>query len=221
LNARRLDHLDLILLAIEDITQRKQAQERQQTLTSELSHRVKNVITLIDSMATQTLARSSSLTEFGDAFHGRLRTVARAHGELFSSQWRAADIQGLATATMEGCAADKSRVQIDGEPLSLAPYQAMAVNLTLHELCTNALKYGALSTKAGRVAINWSVQNPAGARQVRLIWKEYGGPRVERPQRKGYGTQLIETLVPYELHGEVDLHFEEGGLTCELLFPLE
>lgn len=221
LNARRLDHLNLILLAIEDITERKQAQERQQTLTSELSHRVKNVITLIDSMATQTLARSRSLSEFGDAFHGRLRTIARAHGELFSNQWRAADIRGLVMATMEGCAADMSRVQIDGEPLSLAPFQAMAVNLTLHELCTNAIKYGALSTEAGRLSIGWSVQKPTGARQVRLLWKEDGGPTVEPPEHKGYGTQLIETLVPYELHGEVHLHFKEGGLTCELLFPLE
>jgi hypothetical protein len=127
LNARRLDHLNLILLAIEDITERKQALERQQTLTSELSHRVKNVITLIDSLATQTLTRSGSLAEFGDAFHGRLRAVARAHGELFANQWRAADFQGLALSTLEGCAADMSRVKIEGEPLRLSPYQAMAV----------------------------------------------------------------------------------------------
>jgi two-component sensor histidine kinase len=120
-------------------------------------------------------------------------------------------------ATIEGCAVDLSRVQIDGEPLSLAPHQAMAVNLTLHELCTNAIKYGALSTEAGHVAISWSVQNGAGARKVRLLWKEHDGPSIERPQTKGYGTQLIETLVPYELHGEVQLHFKVDGLSCELL----
>jgi two-component sensor histidine kinase len=220
LNARRLDHLNLILLAIEDITDRKQAQERQQTLTSELSHRVKNVISLIDSLATQTLTRSRSLTQFGDAFHGRLRAVARAHGELFASQWRAADFQNLALSTLEGCAIDMSRVKIEGEPLRLSPYQAMAVNLTLHELCTNAIKYGALSTESGRISINWSIENHGRERKVRLLWREEGGPPAKTPRRKGYGTQLIETLVPYELQGEVKLNFERRGLTCELLFPL-
>jgi PAS domain S-box-containing protein len=221
LNARRLDHLNLILLAIEDITERKQAQERQQMLTSELSHRVKNVITLIDSMATQTLTRSSSLEEFGNAFHGRLRAVARAHGELFSNQWRAADMRGLVLATLGGCASDMSRVEINGDPLNLSPYQAMAVNLTLHELCTNAIKYGALSSEAGRVVISWSLQNRPGKREVWLLWKEEGAGPVERPLRKSYGMQLIETLVPYELQGEVDTHFDKEGFRCELRFPID
>jgi PAS domain S-box-containing protein len=221
LNARRLDHLNLILLAIEDITERKQAQERQQMLTSELSHRVKNVITLIDSMATQTLTRSASLDEFGNAFRGRLRAIARAHGELFSNQWRAADMRGLVLATLGGCASDMSRVKLNGDPLSLSPYQAMAVNLTLHELCTNAIKYGALSSVAGHVVISWSMQNRPGKRQVWLLWKEEGGPPVERSHRKGYGTQLIETLVPYELRGEVNPHFDKDGFRCELRFPLD
>jgi two-component system CheB/CheR fusion protein len=220
LNARRLDHLNLILLAIEDITERKQAQERQQTLTSELSHRVKNVITLIDSLATQTLARSRSLADFGEAFHGRLRTIARAHGELLSKEWRSADMRGLASATFEGCGADLSRVQIEGEPLRLAPFQAMAVNLTLHELCTNAIKYGALSA-SGRVAVTWSVENVDGESRLHLIWQETGGPKVRRPRRKGYGTQLIESLGPYELHGVTQLSFEETGVRCELSFPWE
>jgi two-component sensor histidine kinase len=220
LNARRLDHLNLILLAIEDVTERKHAQERQQTLTGELSHRVKNVISLIDSMATQTLARSRSLKDFGQAFHGRLRTVARAHGELLTKEWRSADLGGLARATVEGCAADLSRVQIEGEPLRLAPFQAMAVNLTLHELCTNAIKYGALSG-LGRVAITWSVEDVDGDKRLRLLWQETGGPTVRPPRRKGYGTQLIESLTPYELQGETHLAFQAAGVTCELLFPLE
>jgi two-component sensor histidine kinase/PAS domain-containing protein len=221
LNARRLDHLNLILLAIEDITERKQTQERQQTLASELSHRVKNVITLIDALATQTLARSRSLAEFGEAFHGRLRTVARAHGELLSKHWQSADMEGLARATVEGCGADVSRVQIEGEPIRLAPFQAMAVNLTLHELCTNAIKHGALSG-SGRVAITWSLgHDDEGGRCFRLLWEEIGGPRVRSPRRKGYGLQLIETLGPYELHGETRLTFEEAGVKCELMFPWE
>jgi two-component sensor histidine kinase/PAS domain-containing protein len=222
LNARRLDHLNLILLAIEDITERKQAQDRQRILTSELSHRVKNIITLIDSMATQTLNRSNSLASFSDAFHGRLRAMARAHGELFASQWTAADFRELALGTLEGCCSvGKSRVKLEGEPLRLSPYQAMAVNLTLHELCTNAIKHGALSTETGRVSIIWSRENLAGEQMARLLWKEEGGPPVEQPETKGYGTQLIEMLIPYELRGEVKLHFENDGLTCELLFPLD
>jgi two-component system, chemotaxis family, CheB/CheR fusion protein len=221
LNARRLDHLNLILLAIDDITESKQAQERQQMLTSELSHRVKNLLSLVDSMATQTLATSRSLAQFGEAFHGRLRAVARAHGELFASQWRTADLGELTRATLSGCACDPSRAHIGGEPVRLGPHQAMAINLTLHELCTNAIKYGALSDAAGRVAISWSVQDLAGKRQVRLQWQETGGPKVNAPKRKGYGTQLIESLCPYELHGKVHLTFDKDGLNCEVLFPLD
>jgi two-component system CheB/CheR fusion protein len=220
INARRLDHLNLILLAIEDITERKRAEEQQQTLSRELAHRVKNVITLVDSMARQTLSRSQSLADFADAFHGRLRSVARAQGQLLLGQWRNVDIRALATATLDGCGGDPSQVEMQGEPVSLLSHQAMAVSLTLHELCTNAIKYGALSSQAGRVALTWSVKVIEGVRHVRLEWRETGGPGVEPPSRKGFGTQLIESLCPHELHGEVRLDFDQAGLSCELLFPL-
>ena len=168
------------------------AEREKDLLLEEMSHRVKNVITLIDSMATQTLTSSASLDEFGNAFHGRLRAIARAHGELFSNQWRAADIRSLVLATLEGCATDKSRVELNGEPLSLSPYQAMAVNLTLHELCTNAVKYGALSRQTGQVNVTWAVKDG----MVALRWQESGGPAVALPTRKSLGSPLIEVALP-------------------------
>ena len=221
LNARRLDHLNLILLAIEDITERQEAMERQHMLTSELSHRVKNVLALVDSLASQTLAKSRSLRDFGEAFHGRIRTVARAHGRLFASEWTQADLEELVRETLDGCAIDFARVKMTGEPVIVPPDHAMALNLTVHELCTNAVKYGALSVPAGVIELGWSVERREGARWIRLGWRESGGPRVRSPRRKGYGTRLIETLCPYELEGEIDLQFRPEGLVCELVFPLD
>ncbi|MDP2619637.1 MAG: HWE histidine kinase domain-containing protein [Hyphomicrobiales bacterium] len=221
LNARRIGRRNLILLVIEDITERKEAQERQQMLMSELSHRVKNLLALVDSMASQTLAKSRSLKDFGEAFHGRIRTVARSHGRLFASEWTSADIEELVRETFDGCAIDAFRVDMDGERVILAPDHAMALNLTIHELCTNAVKYGALSVPTGRVRMRWSVEQRDGARWIRLEWRESGGPRVRQPRRKGYGTRLIETLCPYELAGEIDLQYRPDGLVCALAFPLE
>lgn len=219
-NARRIGQLNLILLAIDDITEYREAQDRQRMLTSELSHRVKNLLALVDSMASQTLAKSRSLKDFGEAFHGRIRTVARAHGRLFVSDWTSAEMKELIWETLGGCAIDGSRVDVDGERVIVAPEHAMALNLTIHELCTNAVKYGALSVPEGAVRVRWHTERRDGAPWVRLEWRETGGPPVRRPRRKGYGTQLIETLCPYELQGEIDLRYRSEGLVCELVFPL-
>jgi two-component sensor histidine kinase len=191
LNARRLDHLNLIVLAIEDVTERDASYRRQRVLASEMSHRVKNILALVDSIAAQTARKSRSLDDFQQAFHGRLAALARSHGQWLADELQVADLRGLFEDVAENAGLDRQRLNLKGASVVVKPAQTMALNLTFHELCTNAIKYGALSTATGRVDVTWAVED---GDQVRLLWKESGGPATKPPDRKGFGLQLIETL---------------------------
>jgi two-component sensor histidine kinase len=217
LNARRLDHLDLVVLAIEDVTDRDASYRRQRVLASEMSHRVKNILTLVDSIAAQTARKSRSLDDFQKAFHGRLAALARSHGQWLADVLQVADLRGLVEEVAENAGVDRQRLNLEGSSVVVKPAQTMALNLTFHELCTNAAKYGALATEKGRVDVTWAVE---GGNQVRLLWKESGGPAAESPDQKGFGLQLIETLCPFELHGTAEVRFAPDGLECELTFPI-
>jgi two-component system CheB/CheR fusion protein len=217
LNARRLDHLNLIVLAIEDVTERDASYRRQRMLASEMSHRVKNILALVDSIAAQTARKSRSLDDFQKAFHGRLAALARSHGQWLADELQVADLRGLLEEVAENAGVDRQRLNLKGSSVVVKPAQTMALNLTFHELCTNAVKYGALATEKGRVAVTWAVED---GNQVRLLWKESGGPTAKPPNQKGFGLQLIETLCPFELHGAAEVRFLPDGLECELSFPI-
>ena len=190
-------------------------------LARELSHRVKNILTLVDVIASQTAMKAQSLDDFIDAFHGRIKALARSHGQWLESEWSTADLRKLVMETLEGCSMDSERIRVVGEPVSVAAGQTMALNLILHELCTNATKHGALSVSNGRVEVSWTTEVTDGSRRVRFLWSESGGPDVRPPERKGFGTKLIQRLCPHELNGEADIRYERDGLQCELVFPLE
>ena len=221
LNARRLDHLNLILLAIEDVTEREQSHRRQKILSRELSHRVKNILTLVDVLANQTAAGASSIDQFLGAFHGRIKALARAQGQWLASEWTGGDLRELVLETLDACCMKDERVRIEGEPVQVTSDQTMALNLSLHELCTNAAKYGAFSVPDGRLQVNWSTEEVGGSKLVRLLWKESGGPTVKPPTHKGFGNELIERLCPHELNGEAEVKYEPSGLQCVLTFPLK
>jgi two-component sensor histidine kinase len=217
LNARRLDHLNLIVLAIEDVTERDASYRRQRVLASEMSHRVKNILALVDSIAAQTVRNARSLDDFQQAFHGRLAALARSHGQWLADELQVADLRGLLEEVAENAGVDRQRLSLKGSSVVVKPAQTMALNLTFHELCTNATKYGALATERGRVDVTWAVED---GDQVRLLWKESGGPAAEPPDQKGFGLQLIETLCPFELDGTAEVRFAPDGLECELTFPI-
>jgi two-component sensor histidine kinase len=217
LNARRLDHLNLIVLAIEDVTERDASYRRQRVLASEMSHRVKNILALVDSIAAQTARKSRSLDDFQQAFHGRLAALARSHGQWLADESQVAELRGLLEEVAENAGVDRQRLNLKGSSVVVKPAQTMALNLTVHELCTNASKYGALATGTGRVDVTWAVED---GNQVRLLWKESGGPATKPPDRKGFGLQLIETPCPFELHGTAEVRFAPDGLECELTFPI-
>jgi two-component system, chemotaxis family, CheB/CheR fusion protein len=216
LNARRLDHLDLIVLAIEDVTERDAGYRRQRVLASEMSHRVKNILALVESIAAQTARNSRSLDDFQQAFHGRLAALGRSHGQWLADGLQVAELRSLLEDVAESAGVDRQRLSLEGSSVVVQPAQTMALNLTFHELCTNATKYGALATEEGRVHVTWAVES---GHQVRLLWKESGGPAAGPPDQKGFGLQLIETLCPFELDGTAEVRFAPEGLECELTFP--
>jgi two-component system, chemotaxis family, CheB/CheR fusion protein len=224
INARKLQRPgrpDLILVAIDDITIRSDAEAHRDVLISEMSHRVKNVLAAVQSIASQTLRQSGSLEGFKAAFNGRLHALAGAHDLLVDEGWAGSDMRQLVRRTLEPYRAGDvcGRITVDGPRLTLRTQTGVALTMILHELATNAAKYGALSTPNGTLDVNWQRENSGGQPQIRLRWIEAGGPPVKTPSRRGFGSELIERSTTHELHGQAILDYREEGLHGELTFP--
>jgi PAS domain S-box-containing protein len=209
------------MVMLTDITDRKRAEEHQQILLAELSHRVKNTLASVRSIATQTLRTAGSLEAFGPAFDGRLRAVALAHGVLTQTGWSEAELGELIRQSVSPYLTTRiGSVRQSGPPTFLPPRQVVTMMLMIHELAVNAAKYGALANDDGRIAIEWTIEAHGRERNLRLRWAESGGPAVRPPTRKGFGTTLIERSVSHELDGDATFQFHPEGLVCELRFPL-
>jgi len=222
INARKLQRSgrpELILVAIDDITVRSGAEAHRDVLTSERSHRVKNVLAAVQSIASQTLQRSGSLEGFKAAFNGRLLALASAHDLLVDEGWAGSDMRQLVGRTLEPYLAVGERIRVHGPKLTLRAQAGVALTMILHELATNAAKYGALSTPNGTLDVNWQREDSGRGPQIRLRWIEAGGPPVKTPSRRGFGTELIERSTTHELHGQAILDYREEGLHGELTFP--
>jgi two-component system CheB/CheR fusion protein len=222
INARKLQRPgrpDLILVAIDDITTRSRAEAHRDVLISEMSHRVKNVLAAVQSIASQTLRQSGSLEGFKTAFNGRLYALASAHDLLVDEGWAGSDMRQLVRRTLEPYRAAGERIRVNGPVLALRAQAGVALTMILHELATNAAKYGALSSPNGTLDVNWHREDSGGRPQIRLRWIEACGPPVKVPSRRGFGSELIERSTTYELHGQATLDYREEGLHGELTFP--
>jgi two-component system, chemotaxis family, CheB/CheR fusion protein len=215
---RRLDDGTIAEYCI-DISDRKRAERERELLASELSHRVKNTLAVVEALASQTAAKS--VEEFRDKFTGRVQALAQAHTLLFESDWSSVDLKVLLQQALSAYHVDPAeRVLFDGDRIALTPKQALGLRLMMHELATNAVKYGALSTKRGTVHIRWQIEQTShGQCQVRMRWEERGGPVVKAPRQPGFGAKLIKTACEYDLEGEARLEYAPDGLTCEIAFP--
>jgi PAS domain S-box-containing protein len=203
--------------AITDITERKMFEEHQRLLLAELSHRVKNTLAVVHSIALQTLRRSSSLESFAEAFKGRISALSRVHSLLTRSQWRSAGLEELVRQTLAPYGGGgASSLEIAGPKIAVRPKPALALALVLHELATNAAKYGSLSTSSGRLSVLWDET----ALGLLIRWREEGGPTVEEPAERGFGRTLIERAVAHELDGSVRFEYRGPGLLCEIRVPL-
>ncbi|MET0530110.1 MAG: HWE histidine kinase domain-containing protein [Microvirga sp.] len=206
----------------QDITERKQAEDQQRFFLDELNHRVKNTLATVQSIASQTLRSTKDTMQFKEAFEGRLLALSKTHNLLTRKSWREADLreiveQELAPYRKSG----DRRVAIEGSKVNLPSRYAINFGLVLHELVTNAAKYGALSMPSGHLDVSWSVV-PSEDRppQLRFHWTESGGPPVSPPKRQGFGSRLIKRSIEGELEGYMVLKFAITGVSYDISVPL-
>lgn len=201
-----------VIGVVQDITERKVDEEQRETLLAELDHRVKNVLAAVQSLAAQSARKTTSTEAFLATFAGRLKAMASAHELLTATRWRGAGLAHLAAAELGGLA--PGQASWEGPELFLAPRAANALSLALHELATNAVKYGALSVDTGRVSVVWR-ERPEGG--FVLDWTETGGPHVEPPTRRGFGSTLLDQVTGRELGGEAKVQYRSSGVRARLI----
>ena len=187
-------------------------------MVAELNHRVKNILAIVQSVAAQTVRSSSSMEAFAHAFNGRLNSLAIAHDVLTQTRWIGIGLSELLTAVLAPYrSADETRVTIDGPAILLPARAVVPLSMVLHELATNAAKYGSLSGRRGRVDIRWQLAGRTD-QTVELTWQERGGPEVRRGAPAGFGTRLIDRVVHHDLDGKTEFDFDPSGLRCTISF---
>lgn len=201
-----------------DVTAHHEAESKQRLLIDELRHRVQNTLTIVQAIARQSFRNERTTDEVRDIFYDRLQALSAAHSVLTRRNWEAAPLKELlADALFQ--AGSEERIRFRGDDVRLSPNKAVSLALAAHELCTNAMKYGALSTDQGHIDVEWTV-TPEPDSRLHLVWSESGGPTVAYPETRGFGSRLLERGLASELNGSVQLAFEPAGVVCTIDAPL-
>jgi len=204
-----------------DVSERTRAENHQKILIAELDHRVKNVLARVAAVADSTRQRHGSIDEFIRLYKGRIQSMAAAHSLMSQAAWKGTDLAALVRNQLAPYATD-ANMTIFGTDIMLGAPATQAVAMVLHELVTNAVKYGALSVPGGRVSVSWERKlNGSAAANLILVWRELGGPPVAAATHSGYGSDLIRNLIPHELGGRVALAFVKQGVNCQIEVPLK
>ncbi len=209
-----------IVGVIQDITEEKKLLEGQQLLLNELNHRVRNTLSTVISLAKQTSLGATTVEDFVTKFQARVFALAGAHTLLTRRNWEAVALRDIITETLAPHQGNGA-FQLDGPEFDLYPRHALALTLGFHELATNACKYGALTSPAGRIEIVWKADMQERGRAVQLTWSERGGPPVTPPTRRGFGSTLIQRALAMDLDGDVQLEFDPNGVRCSIAFTIE
>ncbi|CAN7634723.1 PAS domain-containing protein [Phenylobacterium sp. LjRoot219] len=208
-----------VIGVVSDVTERRRAEERQRLLINELNHRVKNTLATVQSVAAQTLRSASDWPMAREAFEARLVALGATHDLLTRKSWRGADLTEVAASALAPFeAAQSPQITRVGPSVWMTAPRALALSMALHELATNAVKYGALSAPGGQVTFRWSL---SGDGELILSWSEHGGPPVLPPARSGFGSKLLQRGLARELDAVVALTFAPEGLRCDVRFKLE
>jgi two-component system CheB/CheR fusion protein len=208
----------LALQSVRDITDRKSWEERQRMLLRDQAHRLKNTLAVVQSIARQTMRGHPAAQDFGARFDSRVEALASAHTLLSQSRWESVDLAELVRKLLAPYAAEGShRYRLEGERVELSAELATPFGLVLHELATNAAKYGSLSRIGGTILIKWASKSEGGQRTLEFIWEEHGGPLVEEPAKRSLGSVLIEGAIP---NATVRREFHADGLVCTIQVAL-
>ena len=213
----RVSLLQVVLRRIEAASrERAKAHERDKLLMAELDHRVKNTLANIQSLVTQSSRSAESLTLFVEGLDRRIHSMAKAHSLLTQSRWEGVSVDGLLREELDAYGPVPGVVSLDGADAVLTPKSALALSLALHELATNAAKFGSLTAATGRVAVKWHIRDDGG---LGLSWTESDGPRVAPPTRRGFGSSLIERALALETGGRATIHYNPTGVVCDIVLP--
>ncbi|OYX05947.1 MAG: histidine kinase [Caulobacter vibrioides] len=206
-----------VLATSRDVTGERLAESHRQLLVNELNHRVKNTLATVQSIANQSLRNAGVDPSIREALEGRLMAIAATHNVLTDQNWSAASLRQIVDGSVTPYRAYPAQLTISGDDLKVSPKPAVVMALAFHELAINALKYGALSAPDGHVDIHWSVDPDD---QLLIEWAERGGPTVRPPERRGFGSRIVEMALPNELGGKVALDYRSDGLRCSIRSPL-
>ena len=213
----RVSLLQVVLRRIEAASrERAMAHERDKLLMAELDHRVKNTLANIQALVTQSSRSAETLKSFVEGLDKRIHSMAKAHSLLTQSRWEGVSVEGLLREELEAYGQAPGAVSLIGVDAVLTPKSALPLSLALHELGTNAAKYGAFTTETGRVAVNWHCRDDGG---LDMSWTETGGPLVEPPTRRGFGSNLIERALALETGGRATIHYKPSGVVCDIILP--
>lgn len=213
----RVSLLEVVLRRIDAAArERLRAYEQERLLMAELDHRVKNTLANIQALVAQTGRTAHSLVDFTEGLDRRIQSMARAHSLLTKSRWEGASLANLVEEELSPYKQRTGAIVVAGAHAVLTPQAALALSLALHELATNAAKYGSFSVGSGGLSVRWTVDDAGG---LNLLWKESGGPRVEQPGRRGFGSTLIERALGWETGGDARLSFDPDGVVCEISLP--
>lgn len=203
-----------------DVTDRRRAEEQQKLLLGELNHRVKNTLATVQSLVVQSLRTAPDLSAFRQTFEARIIALAKTHDVLTRSHWEGACLAEIFEEELAPYRCSGNRISLQGEDVFLTRSRALSLGLVVHELTTNAVKHGALSSELGTLDIKWETETRENGKWLRMHWRENGGPPVSRTGRQGFGTLLLGRSIRDELLGEADLRFEPSGVECDIAFPL-
>lgn len=203
-----------------DVTERKENEQHLRLLMRELTHRSKNLLAVIQAMARQTARHAGSIDNFVEIFSARLQALSKSHDLLVQESWYGASLNDMVRSQLgHHLDRENSQFTIEGPSLFLKPEAAQNIGLAIHELSTNAAKYGALSVPTGHVDIIWARRTPEAGGGFELSWREHGGPAVSKPEGRGFGSLVIERNLARALDGKVELDFAPSGLVCTVSVP--
>jgi two-component system CheB/CheR fusion protein len=209
------------LITFLNITSLIENEQHQKLLVDELNHRVKNMLTVVMSLATQTMRYATTKEEFAEAFLGRIRALNASYSLVSSKKWEKISLNDLVFEEMNPYQSkEKTNFIIEGPEVLLSPPGALSFGMAIHELATNAIKYGALSVSEGVVKISWKFETIDKMPFLIFTWQEENGPKVRQPDRKGFGMTLIEKGIAHELSAKASITFNEEGVSAILITPV-